>query len=148
CRPRSRRALLPLRLDGSLDCRHLDAHDAPNPAFENAAWDRAHDVLEVDLDPHHRVGLPFADRLALPSPARRARAHPPGERHAAWRLDGGHALGPGASRTEYALRPLSQPRAELKRAPSVNPAFAHRRRPLLPASDVANICPHFGDAAG
>src|SRR5262249_59411779 len=98
------------------------------------AWERAHEVREGDLDPHHRVGLPFADRLELHSRARGGRAHRPGERHAAWRLDGGHALGPGASRTEYALRPLSQPRAELKRAPSVNPAFAHRRRPLLPAS--------------
>ena len=135
-------------LDRSLDRRHLKIHYAPNPAFENAVGDRAHQALEVDLNPHLGLGLPIVHRFELHPPARRGSAHRPGERQAAGRLDGGHVLGPVATGPEYPLRPLLHPRAGLKRTPSANPTFENRWRPLRPASDVTDIRPHFSDAAG
>src|SRR5262245_17470908 len=134
-------------LDRSLDRRHLAIAYALNPALENAAGDRAHDAPEVDLDPHLRLGLPIVHPLELHSPARGGSAHRPGERHRAGRLDSGHLLAPVATRPENPLRPLVHPRAGLKRSPSASPTFENRWRPLRPASDVADIRPHLGDAA-
>ena len=134
-------------LDRSLDRRHLPIHYAPNPAFENAAGDGAHEALEVHLNPHLGLGLPTVNRLELDSPARRGSAHRSGERQAAGRLDRGHVLGSVASGPEYPLRLLLHPRAGLKRSPTANPAFANRWRPLRPASDVTDVRPHSRDAA-
>src|ERR1700728_806104 len=58
-------------LDRSLDRDHLDIAYALNPAFEHPGRDRAHDAREVDLNPHHGVGLPTVRRLEFHSPARR-----------------------------------------------------------------------------
>src|SRR6185437_4202575 len=133
-------------LDRSLDRRHLAIAYALNTALETAG-DRTHDAREVDLNPHHGVGLPIVRRLEFHSPARRGRTHSPGERHVAGRLDSGHLFAPAVSPPQV-LRPLLHPRAGLKRPSSANPAFANRWRPLRPASDVADISPHLTDAAG
>src|SRR5215469_1234135 len=135
-------------LDRSPDRGHLAIAYALNSAFESAAGYRAHDAREVDLNPHRGVGLPIVDWLEFHSPARRGSTHWPGERHVAGRLDSGHLLAPAASQPEYPLRPLLHPRAGLKRSSSANPAFENRWRPLRPASDVTDICPHLVDAAG
>src|SRR5437588_9779395 len=135
-------------VDCGLDRRHLAIAYALNPAFENAAGDRAHDAREVDLNPHLGLGLPIVHGLELHSPARRGSTHWPGERHVAGRLDSGHLLAPAASRPEYPLRPLLHPRAGLKRSSSANPTFENRWRPLRPTSDVTDIRPHLRDAAG
>jgi len=60
--------------------------------LRNPAGDRAHEALQVDLNPHLGLGLPTVHRLELHSPARRGQAHRPGERQAAGRLDSGHVL--------------------------------------------------------
>src|ERR1700722_19983758 len=143
CAPRSRRGL-----DRSLDRRHLNIAYTLNSALEHAAGDRAHDARQVDLNPHHGVGLLIVHRLEFHSPARRGSTHWPGERHGAGRLDNGHLLAPAATQPEHPLRPLLHPRAELKRTSSADPAFENRRCPLRPASDVTDIRPHLTDAAG
>src|SRR5215472_17534418 len=143
----SRRARPRRGLDSSLDRHHLAIADALDAAFENAG-DRAHDASEVDLNPHHGVGLAIAGRVEFHTPARRGSTHWPGERHVAGRLDNGHLLTPATSQPEYPLRPLLHPRAGLKRGSSANPAFENRWRPLWPASDVTDIRPHLTDAAG
>src|SRR5215469_12266783 len=143
----SRRARPRRGLDSSLDRHHLTIADALDAAFENAG-DRAHDAREVDLNPHHGVGLAVAGRVEFHSPARRGSTHWPGERHVAGRLDDGHLLAPAASEPEWPLRPLIQPRAGLKRSSSANLAVENRRRPLRPASDVSEIREHLIDASG
>src|SRR5690348_10813492 len=97
-------------LDSSLDRHHLAIAYALNAAFEYA-WDRAHDAREVDLNPHHGVGLAIAGRLEFHAPARRGRTHRPGERHVAGCLDRGYLLAPAASQPEDPLGPLIQRRA-------------------------------------
>src|SRR5690348_3316703 len=141
-------ALPRIGLDSSLDRHHLNIAYALNPALEHAAGDRAHDAREVDLNPHHGVGLLIVHRLEFHSPARRGSTHWPGERHGAGRLDNGHFLAPAATQPEHQLRPLLHPRAGLKRTSSADPAFENRRRPLRPASDITEIRPHLMDAAG
>src|SRR6202162_2485712 len=135
-------------LDSGLDRHHLNIAYALNSALEHAAGDRAHDAREVDLNPHHGVGLPVVHRLEVSSPARRGSTHWPGERHGAGRLDSGHLLAPAATQPEHQLRPLLHPRAGLKRSSSATPAFENRWRPFRPASDVTDIRPHLTDAAG
>src|ERR1700748_1278856 len=156
-RPRRGRAAAPhlgLRafpragLDRSLDSHHLDIADALNSVLEHAGGDGAHDACEVDLYPHHGVGPPIVARLEFHSPTRRGRAHGPGERQGAGRLDHGHLLAPAAAHPEHQLRPLLHPRAGLKRTSSADPAFENRRRPLRPPSYVTEIRPHLMDAAG
>src|SRR6185369_724914 len=135
-----------LRLDRSLDRRHLTIAYALNTALEQAG-DRAHDAREVDLNPHVGVGLPIVQRLEFHCPACRGSTHCPGEGHVAGRLESGHLLAPGVSPPQV-LRPLLHPRAELKRPAAANPAFENRWRPLRPASDVTDIRPHLMDAGG
>src|ERR1700751_5257879 len=141
-------ALPRIGLDSSLDRHHLNIAYALNSALEHAARDRAHDAREVDLNPHHGVGLLIVHRLEFHSPARRGSTHWPGERHGAGRLDNGHFLAPAATQPEHQLPPLLHPRAGLKRSSSADPAFENRRRPLRPTSDVTDIRPHLRDAAG
>src|ERR1700726_1655686 len=141
-------ALPRIGLDSSLDRPHLNVAYALNSSLEHAGGDRAHDAREVDLNPHHGVGLPIVHRLEFHSPARRGSTHRPGERHVAGCLHSGHLLAPAPSQTEYPLRPLLHPRAGLKRSSSANPAFENRWRPLRPASDVTDIRPHLTHAAG
>ena len=95
-----------IAIDGSLDRHHLDVADALDPVLEQAGGDRAHDAREVDLDPHHCVGLPVAGRLEFHSPACLGRTHRPGERQVVGRLDHGHRLAPAARQPEHQLRPL------------------------------------------
>src|ERR1700730_7103061 len=142
------RALPRIGLDCGLDRRHLNIAYALNSALEHAAGDRAHEAREVDLNPHHGVGLLIVHRLEFHSPARSGSTHWPGERHGAGRLDNGPLLAPAATQPEHQLRPLLHPRAGLKRTSSADPAFENRRRPLRPASDVTDIRPHLTDAAG
>src|ERR1700719_40379 len=141
-------ALPRIGLDSSLDRHHLNIAYALNSALEHAAGDRAHDAREVDLNPHHGVGLLIVHRLEFHSPARRGSTHWPGERYGAGRLDNGHLLAPATTQPEHQLRPLLNPRAGLKRTSSADPAFENRRRPLRPAFDVTDIRPHLTDAAG
>src|SRR5580692_2589807 len=140
-------ALPRIGLDSSLDRHHLNIAYALNSALEHAAGDRAHDAREVDLNPHHGVGLLIVHRLEFHSPPRRGSTHWAGERHGAGRLDNGHLLAPAATQPEYQLRPLLHPRAGLERASAANPAFQNRWRPLRPAPDVTEVRKHVTDAA-
>src|SRR6266699_4304169 len=60
------RACPRIGLDSGLDRHHLAIAYALNAALEDA-WDRVHDAREVDLDPHHGVGLPIVHWLEFHS---------------------------------------------------------------------------------